>query len=495
MAEFTSTGTIDMSVALVGFDPAPGGPEATGTDVLEWDLDHPSPVIPEVTVLLGGSGFAYDPGTPGLPVAGTATSMRIVLDRFSFSSPDALLTGFALPLTEVLPGGTDGRFDAIGLFERVLPGDDLLSLGDGSLGFGDALDLSGGTHVFGADSLTLTGTDGTLYGDARVLRDGATGQGGADVLEATGAADLALRLTGDAMALIGATMQGGDDRVLVSAGVGGTGFVQTQIVGDVQEVIGASDLTGGNDTLIGAWALGDRIFGDAELLQGADARLTGGDDRLEGRGGDDLLFGDVDQISSGRLIAGDDTLIGNAGNDTMWGDVGRLGGGVLESGGNDRLVGGGGDDAALGQAGNDTLKGGSGNDTLLGEAGRDRIAGGSGDDLISGGTDADRMKGGAGADTFLYRSAEESGAGGRYDMIAGFDPGIDVIDLSDLAAASVTGSLVWVGADYAREAGTVGYADKGAKLKLMASLDADGGPDATIWVKGAEALGEADLLL
>ena len=68
--------------------------------------------------------------------------------------------------------------------------------------------------------------------------------------------------------------------------------------------------------------------------------------------------------------------------------------------GNDRLIGGAGDDELRGGDGNDTLIGGAGNDTLAGDAGDDRLVGGEGDDVLAWISGNDTMIGGEGNDRF-----------------------------------------------------------------------------------------------
>jgi len=58
---------------------------------------------------------------------------------------------------------------------------------------------------------------------------------------------------------------------------------------------------------------------------------------------------------------------------------------VYGEGGNDRITGGRGHDLLLGGDGNDAINGGSGDDLLIGGAGRDRQVGGTGNDLLLGG--------------------------------------------------------------------------------------------------------------
>jgi Ca2+-binding RTX toxin-like protein len=193
--------------------------------------------------------------------------------------------------------------------------------------------------------------------------------------------------------------------------------------------------------------------------------LNGGanDDLLQGLGGDDTLNG----------LGGNDTLEGGTGNDKMTGGTGNdiyvvdsLQDKVIETSGagadeiqasialtaavanvehytfqlatnvvftgndlNNRIVGGGGDDALNGgngndningAAGNDTLNGGNGNDTLNGAAGNDTLNGGAGNDTLSGGTGNDTMTGGTGNDIYDVDSLQDlvtEASGGGTDEI------------------------------------------------------------------------------
>lgn len=62
-------------------------------------------------------------------------------------------------------------------------------------------------------------------------------------------------------------------------------------------------------------------------------------------------------------------------------------------GGNDHLMGSGGDDVLLGGPGNDIVHGRDGNDRILGGEGDDRLDGGKGRDVIVGGLGADELRG------------------------------------------------------------------------------------------------------
>lgn len=70
------------------------------------------------------------------------------------------------------------------------------------------------------------------------------------------------------------------------------------------------------------------------------------------------------------------------------------------AGGNDYVNGKGGDDTFYGNVGNDILEGGSGEDELFGGRDNDTIDGGSGNDVIIGGYGDDTLSGGYGNDVF-----------------------------------------------------------------------------------------------
>ena len=153
---------------------------------------------------------------------------------------------------------------------------------------------------------------------------------------------------------------------------------------------------------------------------------SGGNDDLRGGEGDDLMYGGGggDTLHGGT---GDDSLSGDAGNDRVYGDDGDD---VMSGGaGDDRMTGGTGNDALSGDAGKDYINAGTGDDTLSGGDGNDKLVGGSGSDTIDGGAGDDHMWGGnwwkdGASDTFVIT------AGGGKDMIHDFEADHDQIDLS-----------------------------------------------------------------
>ncbi|MDG4647055.1 calcium-binding protein [Roseibacterium sp. SDUM158017] len=72
-------------------------------------------------------------------------------------------------------------------------------------------------------------------------------------------------------------------------------------------------------------------------------------------------------------------------------------------------------------------QGGPSGDVIVGGAGHDLLRGLGGGDIIEDGAGADTLEGGAGADRFILRGD------GEMDVITDFEPGADVLDLSDWA--------------------------------------------------------------
>lgn len=201
--------------------------------------------------------------------------------------------------------------------------------------------------------------------------------------------------------------------------VGNDGAGSSDSVVNVESVDGSRF----DDTLIGD-ALGNRLEGrdgnDSISGNAGDDSLFGGlgNDTISGGAGNDQIFGDDDaDILNGD--ADDDSLFGGFGDDSLHGDAG-----------NDVLFGDHGNDTLSGGDNDDTLNGGPDNDVLFGGSGNDTLRGDDGDDTIAGGPGSDGMLGGSGADIFLLSDADGNA---QYDSIDDFEPGIDTIDLQDIA--------------------------------------------------------------
>jgi Ca2+-binding RTX toxin-like protein len=177
-------------------------------------------------------------------------------------------------------------------------------------------------------------------------------------------------------------------------------------------------VTGGGDDYVAGGGGRDRICvgSGKDFVDGgtADDRIDagGGRDELHGYDGDDrILGGGGADFLDGRRGHDLDVLIGGAGNDRALGGV-RLKGGpgddrldsesYSRSRRVDRVVGGPGDDRlhADGSGGlGDLLRGGGGADRLTGDRNDDDLGGGSGDDNLRGLGGDDRLDGGPDTDT------------------------------------------------------------------------------------------------
>ena len=158
---------------------------------------------------------------------------------------------------------------------------------------------------------------------------------------------------------------------------------------------------------------------------------------------------------------------------------------IKGKGGDDKLNGLGGDDVIKGGKGKDDLGGKSGADTLKGNNGRDDLHGAKDDDSLDGGKGADTLSGGKDADAFVF-STELSKK--NVDRITDFGKGADTIELDstiftklgpagELSSAQFTeGSKAKGSAGqivYDHGSGKIYYAKHGndGSLKLFAKVD------------------------
>jgi Ca2+-binding RTX toxin-like protein len=97
----------------------------------------------------------------------------------------------------------------------------------------------------------------------------------------------------------------------------------------------------------------------------------------------------------------------------------------------ENAFGGSGNDITYGTAASNVLNGVDGNDFLAGFGGNDTLSGGSGFDDLVGGPGKDQLTGGSDADVFHYTALSDSGiTAATRDVIADFQDGLDIIDLS-----------------------------------------------------------------
>ncbi|MDB2407278.1 hypothetical protein N9W17_01930 [Jannaschia sp.] len=176
----------------------------------------------------------------------------------------------------------------------------------------------------------------------------------------------------------------------------------TGVVANFRTGMVAQDGYGGRDQIT--------IAGDAQDFA-FEIRGTDLDDRLIGRARDDLFL----------MLGGDDTIDGGGGQDQIVYKNGDASSGVIVD-----LVAGVATgavegaaftdslrqvedvygtrfrDAITGDDGANLLESGAANDTLRGGGGDDTLNGGEGDDFLDGGTGADALEGGTGDDTFVF---------------------------------------------------------------------------------------------
>jgi Ca2+-binding RTX toxin-like protein len=305
-------------------------------------------------------------------------------------------------------------------------GVDLVEVSRFALGPHMQFDLAAGTGQVGATGFSLTGIENVTI-DA-LAKAGRTvqlaGDNGANTLTATGDADTVLLGRGGNDGLVGIEMQRG------FTAFGGSG----------------SDSIFGSDQ--GDWLNGGGHYaGDTMPADTADDA----GDYIDGKGGNDHIFGNSQNAVQGAADGGDfihggdggDYVNGNAGADTIFGDAGS-----------DRLYGGADNDTIDGGAGNDHLNGNKGSDTLEGGDGNDDLLGGQGDDRLSGGDGFDTLTGNAGSDTFFIAAYGHFATSGpdayRMDIIADFQDGQDKLELYSMlptvlhpgAAADVAAAAV-----------------------------------------------------
>lgn len=280
----------------------------------------------------------------------------------------------------------------------------------------------------------------------------------------------------------------------------------------------------GNDTVLGGDEDNsiDGNMGD-DSLDGRD-----GDDSLEGGGGDDALNGgDGDDAFLVGRGHGTDRFVGGVGEDRIIATAASTVIGMASIAGVEAISGGGFLQVSIrGTAGADTLdfsatslsgitlvEGGAGHDTILGSDGADTISGGKGNDLLTGaggddriigGGGRDTMDGGLGADSFVFLSAADSRRGVQADVINGFTPGADRIDLAALDADQLTPghqAFAFIGnASFGHVAGELRSATSSAGYGILAAdLDGDGVADFELHLTDAAGLayvpGLGDLIL
>jgi Ca2+-binding RTX toxin-like protein len=323
-----------------------------------------------------------------------------------FSNGNSLMEGGAgndaytvRATTDVVVEGKNQGIDEVSTTLSVYQlGDNLESLvlttGAATHGIGNALD----NRIIGVDGdQRLEGLDG----DDHLL-----GQGGNDTLEGGAGDDILEGGTGDDV-MSGGT---GDDLYIVESSAdqitedgtkdGGKDTVQSSVTYTLSDFVETLILTG--DDNINGFGSTDNT---ANTIIGND-----GDNRIDGRGGADIMQGGAgndlyfvddagDKIIEAAKDGGIDSVQSSLKDYTLAANVENLG---LSVDGENAT----GNNLDNGMTGNNTdnhLDGGAGDDTLKGLQGNDRLDGGAGDDTLDGGSsnDVDTLNGGAGNDTYI----------------------------------------------------------------------------------------------
>jgi len=409
-----------------------------------------------------GVGITVDGNN--LPTGGTVK--KVSIDLNADGDIDGVISGVNVALTGLVESPDS-------FWQSLLKGHDVIYAPAtfGGVMFGDFLNVIGDTTVIGGrDTLAGgTGAGQNLYGDAQAV--GAHHDLGGAAGTLTGGRDtiVANNTTGNSLII-------GDARVVeVNGRLNGNGDILTgsntqgdTIIGDAERVFN-STASCGNDIINGRGG-DDLLIGDVRDVQrfpgAADGpSVAGRHDLINGGDGDDAIYGDFVSVSDNQVGAisnascGNDRLYGNDGNDVIYGDL-KIGNDAITIYGRDQIYGGAGNDIIYGDAasfsaglppdanvgGHDLIYGGTGNDFVDGGVGNDRIFGEAGMDTLIGGFGNDQLTGGADADVFRF----ETGSG--LDRILDFEDEIDTIEISAsygyadaaavIATASVSGSNI-----------------------------------------------------
>lgn len=361
------------------------------------------------------------PAGPVIPAAASASAPSTAATMATLAeAPAYSVVNMSTPGTYTQ--SANGRFRINGT-----SGNDVITVAPASTD-GDYLDGREGNDTLnaaGSDDVLVggTGTD-KLFGNGG--NDLLSGGAGADALDGGAGIDTVdysastarVTMTLSISAAVPGRGSGGDatgDTLVNIENLIGTALNDTlsgnagdnQLVGnDGEDILRGMD---GNDMLIGDGMLDVDMNGIADddngdgIPDAVNDQQTGADDMLDGGFGNDRLFAG----------GGNDTLNGGFGNDVLFGGYGDdfLNGGD----GDDLLEGGAGDDDLIGSLGNDTLVGGAGNDFLNASIGDDTLDGGEGDDELLAGDGQDVLDGGAGKDRLLGNNGNDTLRGGDGD--------------------------------------------------------------------------------
>ncbi|MCP5072972.1 MAG: calcium-binding protein [Rhodobacteraceae bacterium] len=336
------------------------------------------------------------------------------------------------------------------------------------------INISNTGDLIGADTGIYTG-EYYGYTSKTILQNSGTITGWLYASVVLGAGDDEVYNSG---LMVGDLLLGGDNDTYDGRGGSVTGSVRGESGDDLYIIDDATisiveDAAEGTDTVQSevGFTLGDNfenltLIGDGNV----DGYGNGESNTITGNQGNNVLNG----------LGSADTLYGGAGDDKVNG-----GNGI------DNLFGGDGDDKLRGQKGADIMKSEAGDDRLYGGEGNDNLFGGDGNDILKGGMGRDKLYGGDDADVFLFTKAAHSKNDVTADKIQDFELGLDTIDLSGVAA----GTLTFIGGG--AFSGTQGEVQvTGAtNSTVLVDVDGDGIADMKISVIGVTGLTEGDFVL
>ncbi len=120
-------------------------------------------------------------------------------------------------------------------------------------------------------------------------------------------------------------------------------------------------------------------------------------------------------------------------------------------------------------------------------------------DRLTGGLGADLMHGGDGRDTFVFRTAAESGVGpNQHDTIQWFQQGLDTLDLSLIDAnTAIVGDQLFkfAGETHSVEAHSVSFFHEGGSTILQGDINGDSTADFQIELNSKLSLHRSDFAL
>ena len=406
LGNISSGGTIAAHVTLTS-EGTPNSSSATFSVNVDSDTFDSTPKASSASLSIGNGSATVNAGSGTIDFDGT------IIAASSLTGP-----------MDISPGGSlndDGHSATMGV-PVIFSGNGTISAVSGTtLALDGAVTSVGTLALDGTVDMPDFSNSGTIYAESGADTIGAMAKN----IWVSASPSAALTFLGD----MGAATVFGNGGGLFEGGAGGGNVLVAN--GGASTILGS---TGGDDTLVGAQGTAMIAATPNDLVFAAS------------NGGEDTVFGTAS--GSDTLVGGDGaaTLVGSTGNDEMWGGTGRdiLFGGT----GNETLGGGTGNATVVAGTGASTLVGGSGNQEFVGAASGEATAfsGVGNATLFTGGetmtvvlqnpsTTPDIVVlqsghatiWGASRGTDIYDVIK--GTAGGQDLIMGFKPGQDMLNL------------------------------------------------------------------